>query len=100
MADCERFEVAIEMEAHGALDASAAAELSSHLAGCEACRRYQALLRQTEKTMEAHAQTLDLNAIDARIGRLHRNLKLRTWLPIPIILLFAAAIVAASGKLA
>jgi hypothetical protein len=41
---CDDFQILIEMKAHGALDAEAAARVEAHLAGCGACRDYSQLV--------------------------------------------------------
>jgi hypothetical protein len=40
MADCETFEIAIEMARHGALGEPERTALVRHLSGCASCRAY------------------------------------------------------------
>jgi len=47
------FEIAIERELHGALDAAEAMQLAEHLVGCASCRAYQKTALETETDMEA-----------------------------------------------
>ena len=78
---CEEFEIAIEMRLRGALEDAAA--LEGHLAGCAACRSYEALAKRTETTMTAAAlnglDRIDWQALEGRIGRLARSYQLAIW---------------------
>lgn len=96
MTDCETFEVELEMHAHGALDASRVAPLEAHLAQCESCRRYQALMRRSEQTMTA--QTLDVNGLEARILELQDQRRSRSWLALAVPIALGAAIAALTGR--
>ena len=82
MTDCETYEVEIEMHAHRALDPAGLPALEAHLAQCPSCRRYQALARRTEQTM--NAQSLDLNGLEARILALHDYRRSRSWWAIAV----------------
>ncbi len=54
---CEAFEIAVEKRLHGALDEAGAASLDAHLAGCAACRAYEAAARGTEAGMGEQARS-------------------------------------------
>src|SRR5689334_4543362 len=98
MTDCESFEVAIEMQARGALSAEREAELATHLMGCPSCRRYQALVRQTERTMGVATSTLDFNTLEARINAETNRLRVRSWLPLGVPLAMGVVLSLISGK--
>jgi hypothetical protein len=78
---CDEFEIAIEMRLRGALED--AAQLDRHLAGCGACRSYEALAKRTETTMTAVTShgldRIDWHALDGRIRRLGRYYRLAIW---------------------
>src|SRR4051812_40102812 len=73
----EDFEVAIEKRLHGALTPEEAEPLAQHLAGCEACRRFEALTQTTEATMSTMTtqldQTLPWEAIRRRVMAARRS---------------------------
>lgn len=52
---CDDFQVAIEREMHGALPETESRQLADHLVGCDACRAYQATVRETERAMTSQA---------------------------------------------
>jgi hypothetical protein len=69
MAGCDDFQVDIEKRLHGALGEAGRAPLEEHLAGCEACRAYEAAARGSEAGMEARASGA-LSEVDwARVER-------------------------------
>jgi hypothetical protein len=100
MTTCEEFEVAIEMQLHGALDAPAAAQLEEHLRTCPTCRSFQTLAKQTEQTMSNEA-TLQLKAVNwttqyeqlmgsikaEHRGTLKRGLLMAALTSIPVLLM-------------
>jgi hypothetical protein len=51
MQGCDEFQIAIEMRLHGALGVADAARLDAHLSGCQGCRAFEVLARETEATM-------------------------------------------------
>jgi hypothetical protein len=71
MNGCDRFEIAVEMRRHGALDAPAVAKLDAHLASCEACRRFDALSKSSEEAMQGAAaaigRSMDWESARARV---------------------------------
>ena len=85
---CEAVQIALEMDARGALAASKKARLESHVASCDACRAFRDVLSRTDASLrdvlvreagpgtEAHA-----NAVVARMRRLRR----RGWMFVPFI---------------
>ncbi len=83
MADCDDFEIAIEMRLHGALGEAGRAPLQEHLAVCERCRAYEAHARRSEATMateasEAAAQ-VDWERVERGIrGGVHATLRMLT----------------------
>lgn len=52
---CDEFEIAIDMRLQGALPAERQAELDAHLAGCESCRRFEAVVKDTTQWMRQEA---------------------------------------------
>jgi hypothetical protein len=56
MAGCEEFQIAIEMRLHGALGDAGRAPLEEHLATCERCRAYEAVVRGAEAILESRAR--------------------------------------------
>lgn len=114
--DCLVHQIAIEKRLHGALEAEQTATLDQHLAGCETCRAFDRIARETEALMKGNAARAsrnmdwdklmrEVNALTAR----NRQLLLRSlglallspalWLVQPALgagLLGAALAVAAS----
>jgi anti-sigma factor RsiW len=98
MTDCEQVEVQLEMQAHGALDASRVGPLEAHLAQCPSCRRYRALLRESEASMSSHV--VDLNRIEARIHTLQDERRARSWMAAAVPVALGLAVGVLSGHLA
>lgn len=58
MTTCEEFQIAIERQSHGGLEASSASQLEEHLRACSDCQQYKSLARSTEETMQLVANNL------------------------------------------
>jgi hypothetical protein len=82
MEGCDELQVAIEMRLHGALDAQGAARLDEHLVTCEACRRFEAMVKRTERTMQGEAIQLGAKMDWDRIRvRVHQMVEHQDRLP-------------------
>ncbi len=53
---CEEFEIAALRRTRGALDATATAQLSTHLAACSSCRRFATTAEATEAALRGQAR--------------------------------------------
>ena len=69
---CEPFQIAVERGLHGALPDREREALARHLAGCEACRAYEAAAREAEEAMAANAEEA-LRGVDWR--RVERGIR-------------------------
>jgi hypothetical protein len=78
MAGCEAFEIAVEKRLHGAPGDSEGAILEEHLAGCESCRGYQALVRSSEASMRVEASAAAAEVDWARVERELQG-RVRAW---------------------
>ena len=84
MNTCEDFEIAIEKRAHLALDGSGAEKLDAHLATCEPCQRFEALVLHTERIMSnsatAAAASVNWDELSANLARTHKGMAEQvTW---------------------
>ena len=73
---CEPFQIAVERGLHGALPDREREALARHLAGCEACRAYEAAAREAEEAMAANAEEA-LRGVDW--GRVERGIREGIW---------------------
>jgi O-antigen/teichoic acid export membrane protein len=77
MTTCEEFQIAIERQSHGGLEASSTSQLEEHLRACSDCQQYKALARFTEETMQLAADKLservDWNRILERLRATDRK---------------------------
>jgi predicted anti-sigma-YlaC factor YlaD len=81
---CEAIQIAFDQQLHGAVPPLSELSLKTHLAGCEACRRYVASAVETEMLMKTAAsdgeQTVDWEALRRTVDRMRlgftRELKL------------------------
>lgn len=99
MADCERFEIAIEQRRRGALAADELAPLDEHLAICAGCAAFDRLGRTTEETMKSVSnevvQATDWARIEERFATWQRRLNVSVGRMILGGLVGAAAAIAA-----
>ncbi len=99
MADCERFEIAIEQRRHGALTPDEVAPLEAHLAMCASCAAFDLAGQTMEETMRnATTETLSnmsWSRIEERFATLQRGLN-----PSVARLLLAVVAGTAAGALA
>jgi hypothetical protein len=84
MNTCEDFEIAIEKRAHLALDGAGAEKLDAHLATCEPCQRFEALVLHTERIMSnsatAAAASVNWDELSANLARTHKGMAEQvTW---------------------
>ena len=87
------FEMAIERQLQGALDATETATLRQHVDGCASCRGYEAAARDQNERMETMFRqttaTVDLNRIAARVQTTMRAHRRMLWLLPSYIVLVA-----------
>lgn len=97
---CDTFEINLERRAHGAVEGDEAAALDAHLAGCERCRGFAALVSETEARLRSEAgeaaTDLPWAAIEQRMDERARQARRSRWL-VPAALLGTAALSGALG---
>src|SRR5262249_6625781 len=82
---CEAVQIALEMDARGALDAARRARLETHVAGCEECRAFRAAQLRTDATLRG-VLARETTADDAHAFVAHmRRLRQRGWLFVPFV---------------
>jgi anti-sigma factor RsiW len=77
----DQFEIGIERRLHGDSSPQESAALDAHLAGCEACRVFEATARRTEDAMQQRAAAVlegyDWNRIEARVRSMRARVRNR-----------------------
>ena len=95
MSDCDEFQAAIEKRAHHALEAHIVPQLMAHLAACDACRRFEVTVHETEAMMRASGNEvltgMNWEQIRSRIEQQVRDYqRSMRWLPLaPFLVAFA-----------
>jgi hypothetical protein len=98
--NCDEHEIDVERRAHGALGPEEARALDEHLAGCERCRAFAALVGGVDAGLrgaaEEAARAVRWDVVERRLGERARRMRRARWL-VPVALLATAAVAFALG---
>jgi hypothetical protein len=99
MTGCDEFQVLLEMQSHGALEASDTARLEQHVSGCSRCQRFKSLSQAMDEHMATAAERMDARLDWDQVGRYFKDgqrRRLHTFIAAILVALLGSVVAAAA----